>query len=153
MTVLITLTTAGTDSGPFNLYSNLDGYVSAFETGISKSLLVAGYASSLVPDYTTIIRVVSQGVCTNHVDIVLVNTSTTTTSSSTTTTTTTILPCYNYSVSTYTTGGALYTDCNGNPQSITVGGIGGFAFQEFCASDTPIATGDGVVNINGVCMT
>ena len=71
MTALITLTVAGTDSGPFNLYSNLDGYVSAFETGVSKIALLAGYSSSLVPDYTNIIRVQSTGDCTNYVDITL----------------------------------------------------------------------------------
>lgn len=95
MTVLITLTTAGTDSGPFDLYSNLDGYSSAFESGVSKSALLAGYASALVPDYTTTVRVKSNGTCVNYVDIVLENTTTTTTTTvapSTTTTTTTIVP-------------------------------------------------------------
>jgi hypothetical protein len=71
MTVLITLTTAGTDSGPFNLYSNLDGYTSAFESGVSQAALLAGYASSLVPDYTTIVRILSTGTCTNYIDITL----------------------------------------------------------------------------------
>ena len=94
MTVLITLTTAGTDSGPFDLYSNLDGYVSAFETGVSKSALLAGYSSALVPDYTTTIRVKSDGVCLNYVDIILppATTTTTTTVAPTTTTTTTVEP-------------------------------------------------------------
>lgn len=95
MTVYITLTTAGTDSGPFDLYSNLDGYISAFESGVSKASLLAGYSSALVPDYTTTIRVKSNGTCVNYVDIVLENTTTTTTTTvapSTTTTTTTIVP-------------------------------------------------------------
>jgi hypothetical protein len=94
MTVLITLTTAGSDSGPFDLYSNLDGYVSAFESGVSKSALLAGYSSSLVPDYTTTIRVKSNGVCTNYVDILLESTTTTstTTVAPTTTTSTTVSP-------------------------------------------------------------
>jgi len=103
MTVLITLTTAGTDSGPFNLYSNLDGYTSAFEVAVPKSALLAGYSSSLVPDFTTTIRVLSTGVCTNYIDILLAplptttttssitSTSTSTSTSSTTTTTTTIV--------------------------------------------------------------
>lgn len=93
MTVLITLTIAGTDSGPFDLYSNLDGYTSAFETGVSKSSLLSGYSSSLVPDYTSTIRIKSNGICTNYIDV-LVNSPTTTTttslSSTTTTSTTTI---------------------------------------------------------------
>jgi hypothetical protein len=84
MTVLITLTTAGADTGPFNLYSDLDGYVSAFETGVAKIDLVAGYTSYAVPDGTTIVRVSSDGTCLNYVDI-SVNTTTTTT-------TTTLLP-------------------------------------------------------------
>ena len=79
MTVLITLTVAGADSGPFNLYSNLDGFVSAFESGVSKASLLAGYPSALVPDYTTTVRVMSTGDCNNYVDIVLGTTTTTTT--------------------------------------------------------------------------
>ena len=78
MTVLITLTVAGADSGPFNLYSNTDGFVSAFEIGVSKSALLAGYSSALVPDYTTVIRVLSTGDCTNYIDIVLDEPTTTT---------------------------------------------------------------------------
>jgi hypothetical protein len=79
MTVLITLTTAGTDSGPFDLYSDLDGYTSAFESGVSKASLLAGYASALVPDYTNIIRVKSNGDCVNYIDILLPGYTTTTT--------------------------------------------------------------------------
>jgi len=80
MTVLITLGIAGTDSGPFDLYSNNDGYTSAFESGVSKAALLAGYASSLVPDYTVVIRVKSNGeLCTNYVDIPVIEPSTTTT--------------------------------------------------------------------------
>lgn len=90
MTVLITLTTAGTDSGPFNLYSNLDGFTNVFETGVGKIDLEAGYPSSLVPDYTTIIRVMStSSFCLNYVDIPVETTTTTSTSSTSSTTTTT----------------------------------------------------------------
>lgn len=79
MTVLLTLTTAGADSGPFNLYSDVDGFTSAFEVGVTKTSLEAGYASSLVPDYTTVVRVLSTGICTNYVDIILSEITTTTT--------------------------------------------------------------------------
>ena len=91
MNVLITLTTAGADTGPFNLYSNVDNYTTAFETNISKGILVAGYTSTIVPSGTTAIRVRSIGICTNYVDIILTvpaTTTTTTTRVSTTTTTT-----------------------------------------------------------------
>jgi len=93
MTVLITLTVAGADSGPFNLFSNLDGYTSAFAVGVSKASLLAGYSSSVVPNGTTIIRVMSIGDCTNYIDITLSTLTTTTTSTAvpTTTTTTTVV--------------------------------------------------------------
>ncbi len=95
MTVLITLLTAGADSGPFDLYSDIDGYISAFETGVAKASLLSGYSSALVPDGTLIIRVMSNGVlCTNYVDINVIplepTTTTTTTVAPTTTTTTTV---------------------------------------------------------------
>lgn len=94
MTALITLTAAGLDTGPFNLYSNLDGYLAAFETGITKGALLAGYTSTLVPDYTETVRVKSTGACITQVDIPLVypTTTTTTTVAPTTTTTTTAAP-------------------------------------------------------------
>lgn len=87
MTVLITLTIAGTDTGPFNLYSDVDGYLVPFETLVPKASLVSGYVSNLVPNGTNFIRVTSQSVCTNYVDLSVVTTTTTTTSTSTTTTT------------------------------------------------------------------
>jgi len=97
--VTITLTTAGSDTGPFNLYSDLDGYISAFETGVSKVALLAGYTSILVPDGTTIVRVASSNpLCSNYVDIIVVQcgitttTTTTTITPTTTTTTTTVSP-------------------------------------------------------------
>jgi len=70
MIALITLTIPpGGDAGPFDLYSNTDGYVTPFETGISAAALQAGYTSVLVPFGTTIIRVKSTGWCTNYIDI------------------------------------------------------------------------------------
>jgi len=72
MTVLITLTTAGTDSGPFNLYSDVGGFAPAFQVGVSRADLLAGYSSAYVPDGTEIIRVMSTGdFCTNYIDIEL----------------------------------------------------------------------------------
>jgi hypothetical protein len=83
MTVLITLTTAGADTGNFNLYSNLDGYTAAFETGVDKTALEAGYISYVVPDGTTIVRVKSDALCQNYIDISLVEPTTTTTTTTT----------------------------------------------------------------------
>ena len=93
MTVFITLTLAGANVGPFNLYSDIDGYTTAFESDVSKDDLTSGYASNLVPDGTTTIRLLSTGQCTNYFDILLIeptSTTTSTSSSSTTTTTTTV---------------------------------------------------------------
>lgn len=96
MTVLITLTTAGSSTGPFSLYSDVDSYSTPFETGVSKASLLAGYTSTLVPASTATIRVMSTGDCTNYTDLPVVGcttTTTTTTTSTTTTTTTTAAPC------------------------------------------------------------
>lgn len=71
MTATITLTTAGTDTGPFLLFSNLDGFTSAFESGVSRTSLLSGYTTALVPDGTQVIRVMSTGDCKNYVDITL----------------------------------------------------------------------------------
>ena len=98
MTVLITLTTIGTDCSLFDIYSNVDGFISAFETDVPKASLSAGFSSANVPDGTTIIRVKAKGVCTNYKDITLSTrtTTTTTSSTSTTTTTTTTLPATSF---------------------------------------------------------
>jgi hypothetical protein len=93
-TVLITLTTAGADTGPFDLFSDADSYVTPFETGIAKVALTSGYTSSLVPDLATIIRVQSDSVCTNYIDLSIVVT---------TTTTTTAAPVYPFTGSGYST--------------------------------------------------
>lgn len=98
MTVLITLTIAGADTGPFDLYSNIDGYSVPFEVGVSKMALESGYLSTLVPNGSTQIQVKSTGECTNSVFLPIngavtttTTSSTSSTSTSTTTTTTTTL--------------------------------------------------------------
>jgi len=83
MTGIITLTVAGIDSGPFNLYSDVDGYFAPFATYINKSILVAGYPTDQIPDGSTIVRILSvNDICSNYIDVLI--------SFSTTTTTTTI---------------------------------------------------------------
>jgi len=91
-TVTITLTSAGSESGPFNLYSNEDGYTTAFALSVPKASLLAGYTSVVVPDLTTTIRITSVGICTNSIDVNVsgITTTTTTTTSTTSTTSTTI---------------------------------------------------------------
>lgn len=90
ITVSITLTLAGVDTGPtFDLYSDVDSYAVAFETGVAKASLEAGYISTIVPDGTTTIRVFSGGTCETYVDLGVITSTTTTTSTTSTTTTTT----------------------------------------------------------------
>lgn len=95
MTVTTTLVIpVGGDAGPFDLYSDANGYTIAFATNIDASTLVAGYTSNLVPNGTTIIRAISVGACTNFINIpvnILPTTTTTTTVAPTTTTTTTVV--------------------------------------------------------------
>jgi hypothetical protein len=79
MFIYITLTSAGADAGPFNLYSNVGGFTSAFATGVSKAALLAGY-SVIAPAGTTTVRIMSSGVCTNFIDVPVSITTTTTTS-------------------------------------------------------------------------
>lgn len=71
MNAVITFTTIGTDAGPFNLYSNVDGYVSAFAVGVTRTQLLAGFATTNLPIGSTIVRARSTGVCTNFFDIVV----------------------------------------------------------------------------------
>jgi len=106
MTVYIQLTVAGTNVGPFNLYSNLD-LVTPFASAVSRTILLGG-ADYNVTNGTTSITVISMGVCTNNIVLPIpttTTTSTTSTSLSTSTSSTTIFnpPCtaYIYFVDTY----------------------------------------------------
>lgn len=73
MTAVITLTTAGAETGPlFDLYSDLDFFAVPFAVNVTKASLIAGYTSAAVPDYTKVVRVKSKGTCINYVDITLV---------------------------------------------------------------------------------
>ena len=78
-TVLITLTSPGTSTGNFSLYSDSDSYALPFQTGISRASLITGYTSSLVPDSATVIRVQSTGTCTTYKDLTIGTAPTTTT--------------------------------------------------------------------------
>lgn len=79
MTVLLTISQIGSDTFAFDLYSDLDNFTTPFETDVSDTDLLNGYTSSLVPDYTNIVRVQALGKCVNYLDIVLENITTTTT--------------------------------------------------------------------------
>ena len=78
MTAKIVLTIAESDTGPFDLYSDVTLYSSAFNTNVSKAELLAGFSTDTVPDLTSVIRVKSKGICNNYLDIVITTTTTTT---------------------------------------------------------------------------
>ena len=96
MTVLITLTTVGADCSTFDIYSDVDGFLSAFETDIPKGSLLTGFSSSNVPDGTFTIRIKAKGLCSNYIDLNLDETPVTTTTTSSTSSTTTTLFSTNY---------------------------------------------------------
>jgi hypothetical protein len=154
MTVLTTLTTAGLDAGPFDLYSNVDGYSVAFETGVSRSALLAGYTSTVVPDFTTTVRVKSTGVCTNFIDIPITGITTTTSSTSTTTTTEAPIACisYNVEIPEVNTVTISYYDCNNNP--VVLEPLTGPDAIQFCAKEGTILTvpsGTSIISEVGPC--
>jgi hypothetical protein len=157
MTILVTLSEAGNDTGPFNLYTNMDGFVVPFELGVPKALLVAGYSTALAPDNASIVRVQSTGGCVDFVDITLVDINTTTTSSTTLTTTTTQWfyadVCYKYFAfgQVHSPGTITYTDCNDVEQTVTVGGPNDSEELEFCARlNSAVWSGSIVVMNQGV---
>ena len=92
MLIQITITIPpGGAAGPFDLYSDADGFTTPFETQVPAVYLVAGYTVTL-PMGATIIRVCSVGTCENCIDLPTncPTTTTTTTVAPTTTTTTTV---------------------------------------------------------------
>lgn len=104
--VLITLTTAGGNTGPFNLYTDSDSYANPIQTGITKSALTSGYICNVVPDNATVIRVQSNnGTCSNYTDIGINGLPVTPTPTPTPTVTSAFGPTYLYKLGTGTTQG------------------------------------------------
>jgi len=103
MTVLITLTVAGDNTGPFDLYSDADGFSTIITSGISRAQLLAGYEAT-VPEETTEVLLRSGGPCNSDLYLNVIgapSTTTTTSTTSTTSSTTTLIPpteCYGYEV-------------------------------------------------------
>lgn len=88
MIVFVQLTLAGLNTGPFDLYSDVDGFSVPFATGVPKNVLEAG-TNYTVDNTASQILVASQGVCTTQITLTIVTTTTTTTTTTSTTTTTT----------------------------------------------------------------
>jgi hypothetical protein len=134
MNVLITLTNASEYTGPFDLYSNVDNFTTAFDKNISRDMLIAGYVSTYVPSGTSVIRVKSLGVCTNHIDITVFVPTTTTTSTTAAPTTTTTTTAGQITTTTTTTGGG------GQTTTTTTTGGGGETTTTTTTTEGPIVT-------------
>jgi len=161
MTTLITLTLAGSDTGPFNIYSNVDGFTTPTATGISRATLLAGY-SATVPDGTVQVLVKSIGACQRDLYLVVsgapipITTSTT----STTSTSTTIIPpieCYGYEVCADDGTGDrdafpfTYISCNGTSIESSVVNT---QCREICAQRDSVDSSSGAIFITeiGPCL-
>jgi hypothetical protein len=109
--VKVTLTTIGADAGPFSIYQDSDSYSAPVATGLSKTVMAAGYNVTL-NSAATMVKVVSTGVCSTYEYIPISNTTTSTTTSTSTSTSTTTSTS---STTTTTTSSApewyQFTDC------------------------------------------
>ena len=71
-TVNITLTSAGSLTGPFDIYGNTD-LITPIVNNVDKYSLLLGYMVT-VPDNTTYVRVQSNSIdCSNYIDIEIIN--------------------------------------------------------------------------------
>lgn len=59
ITVNIKLTSVGSGLGSFNIYTDVDNYVTPIAQGVSTAVLVNGYSCTVVPDTATTIKVQS----------------------------------------------------------------------------------------------
>lgn len=71
-TAIITTPSSSEDTGPFYLFSNVDGFTVPFEKNIPRLNMLAGYVSTVVPDSTTTVRIKSEGYCIEYVDVPVV---------------------------------------------------------------------------------
>lgn len=70
MTIILTITTGENDSGPFDIYVDVDGYTTPVASGITYAQLVLGYQLE-VDDNTIQVKIVSTGLCVNEVIAIL----------------------------------------------------------------------------------
>lgn len=69
MSVIITLTITGSNTGPFNIYSDVDT-INPLITNVSKSQLTSGtFKLTNVPSNATIMIVESAGICTTKIEL------------------------------------------------------------------------------------
>jgi hypothetical protein len=153
MTILIDLSVAGINTGPFNLYSDADGYVTAFALNVTRQQLLDGYPA-VVPNGTLNIKLQSlSDICPNDTILpVSTTTSTTTSTSTSTTSTTTTLNCSfivnaQEITTTSTTSTTSTTTTSAPPDSVTFSNFySGTADHEYIGTIT-IVGADAVFNV------
>lgn len=69
MTSIIKLTSAGANTGPFDLYSDADNYTIPFASGVTKDQLIIGYLTTALPSTVNNIKIISIGDCNSIIDI------------------------------------------------------------------------------------
>lgn len=136
MTIFIQLTIAGADVGPFNLYSDVDGFLTPFETNISRQSLIDGFLSTAVPTGTKQVKVQSMASCTNYVIVTIIP-------ATTTTSTTTAIP---YILS-YT---IRKEDCGECPKSSGTISVNGTVRQSWVTTTPSPTTGTLSVNVGDI---
>ena len=108
----------GSEVGPFNLYSDVDNYVTPFDTDVPASAFTYGYYTTSVPDGTLNIKVKSEGECVNFIITIVQNLPTpsvTPGNTPTNTTTPTVTPSVTPTCGTLTTQ-YLKSELQGNSQ-------------------------------------
>lgn len=140
MNVYIQLTSAGTNTGPFNLYSDVDGFTTPFEQNVSRSKLLQGFTSTLVPTDTTVIKISCLSACNNSFYLYIENQPTTTTTTSTSSTTTSTTSSTTSSTTTTTTSSTSTT---------TTTSTTGFPKQRILIARN--INGTSIANANGSC--
>ena len=66
MTVFLQLTIAGSDVGPFDIYTDSDNYATAVQSNVTRQTLVTGFNCTVIPNDATIVQVRSTGECKNY---------------------------------------------------------------------------------------
>jgi hypothetical protein len=64
----IKLTLAGSSDTTFSLFSDADGFLNPFDSGISKADMISGYTTNTIPDAANTIRIKKAG-CDDYVDL------------------------------------------------------------------------------------
>jgi hypothetical protein len=151
MNITITLTNPGTDTGPFNIYTNIDNYTVPIATSISRATLVgAGYAAT-VDGNTTTIKVQSTGTCTSSIFLPITQPTTTTTTSTaapTTTSTTTVGPTTTTSTTATPTTTTTTTSPPGSTTTTTTTPAPNYKFYFEVRNQTDTNFGNGTFFLN-----